>query len=154
MLMQTVCSEIDVVEKEIANHCCLTFDSEKGDKLINRWWYEIQNKLVNTTRSVKLANTFEVNPWENYRVFKAVSKRNSNGKDTNVTNYNFQPKTNGTTYTTPKWWNAYNKVKHKRVQPDSDGLNYKKANLRNLFNALATLYLLEFEFDEKCCQNC
>lgn len=57
-----------------------------------------------------------------------------------------QPKTNGTTYATPKWWNAYNKVKHKRVQSDSDGLNYKKANLQNLSNAFAALYLLEFEF--------
>ncbi|MGN0575580.1 MAG: hypothetical protein ACI4J2_06055, partial [Ruminococcus sp.] len=54
--------------------------------------------------------------------------------------------TNGITYATPKWWNAYNKVKHKRVQSDADGLNYKKANLENLANAFAALYLLEFEF--------
>lgn len=146
MLMQAVCSEIDVVGKEIASHYCSTFDSEKGDKPINRWWYEIQDKLVDTTRSVKFANTFEVNPWENYRVVRAVSERNNNGRVINVTNYNLQPKTNGTTYATPKWWNAYNKVKHKRVQSDSDGLNYKKANLQNLSNAFAALYLLEFEF--------
>ena len=146
MLMQAVCSEIDVVGKEIASHYSPAFAKEDGNKPINRWWYEIQDKLVDTTRSVKFANTFEVNPWEKYRVVKAVSQRNNKGNVTNVTNYNLQPKTNGTTYATPKWWNAYNKVKHKRVQSDSDVLNYKKANLWNLSNAFAALYLLEFEF--------
>lgn len=146
MLMQAVCSEIDVVGKEIASHYSNVFAQEDGNKPINRWWYEIQDKLVDTIRSVKFANAFDVNPWENYRVVRTVSQRNSNGRVINVTNYNLQPKTNGTTYATPKWWNAYNKVKHKRVQSDSDGVNYKKANLQNLSNAFAALYLLEFEF--------
>lgn len=146
MLMQAVCSEIDVVGKEIAGYYCPTFDLEKDDKPINRWWYEIQDKLPNTIRSVKFANAFEVNPWENYRVVMKVSQRNNNGNVINVTNYNLQGKTKGITFSTPKWWNAYNKVKHKRVQSDADGINYKKANLRNLSNAFAALYLLEFEF--------
>ncbi|MDP8584126.1 hypothetical protein [Enterococcus lactis] len=38
---------------------------------------------------------------------------------------------------TPKWWRRYNNVKHGR------SMNYKEANLENVLNALASLYLLE-----------
>ena len=38
----------------------------------------------------------------------------------------------------PFWWDAYNKVKHHRAEND----NIKKANLENVFNALAALYVL------------
>lgn len=146
MLMQAVCSEIDVVGKEIAGYYLSTFEQEEGNKPINRWWYEIQDKLPNLNREVSFSDSFIVHPWENYRVVKVVSQRNNNGNVINVTNYNLQPKANGVSYSTPKWWNAYNKVKHKRVQTDADGLNYNKANLQNLSNAFAALYLLEFEF--------
>lgn len=146
MLMQAVCSEIDVVGKEIANHYSTAFEKEDGKKPINRWWFEIQDKLPDLNRNISFAHSFDINPWENYRVAKSVSQRNNNGKIINVTNYNLQLKTNGIVYATPKWWNAYNKIKHKRVQSDSDGVNYKKANLRNLSYAFAALYLLEFEF--------
>lgn len=40
-------------------------------------------------------------------------------------------------YKSPDWWTPYNKVKHKRVH------NYRKANLKNVVNALAGLYILE-----------
>lgn len=40
-------------------------------------------------------------------------------------------------YNSPDWWTPYNKVKHKRVT------NYKKANLKNVLNSLAALYILE-----------
>jgi hypothetical protein len=146
MLMQAVCSEIDVVGKEIASHYSHAFEQEDGNKTINRWWFEIQDRLPNLNREISFSDSFKLNPWMNYRVVKAVTQRNNNGKITNVTNYNLQSKANGVTYAAPKWWNAYNKVKHKRVQSDSDGVNYKKANLQNLANAFAALYLLEFEF--------
>jgi hypothetical protein len=146
MLLQAVCSEIDVVGKEIASHYSHDFEQENGNKTINRWWFEIQDRLHNLSREISFSDSFKLNPWMNYRVVKIVTQRNTNGKITNVTNYNLQTKTNGVTYTTPGWWNAYNKVKHKRVQSDSDGVNYKKANLQNLANAFAALYLLEFEF--------
>lgn len=38
----------------------------------------------------------------------------------------------------PKWWKAYNKVKHERLSNE----NYKKGNLENVFMALMGLYLL------------
>lgn len=43
-------------------------------------------------------------------------------------------------YKSPDWWTPYNNVKHKRVH------NYKKANLKNVVNALAGLYILENYF--------
>lgn len=38
---------------------------------------------------------------------------------------------------TPYWWKKYNEVKHGR------SMNYRKANLKNILYALASLYLLE-----------
>lgn len=43
----------------------------------------------------------------------------------------------------PVWWKAYNCLKHNRVN------SFKKANLGNLLNALAGLYLLEIYYYNK-----
>lgn len=43
-------------------------------------------------------------------------------------------------YTSPKWWGSYNSIKHNRV------LKYKEANLENIINGLASLYLVEMYF--------
>lgn len=150
MLMQAVCSEIDVVGKEIASHFSGDFQKDKEKKSINRWWYEIQDTMPDVFRTVSFSDGIERNPWDKYRVVKVVSqKTDKNGNLKDAINYNLQPKCNGITYATPKWWNAYNKVKHKRLDVENDVVNYKKANLDNLTNAFAALYLLEFEFMKK-----
>lgn len=150
MLMQAVCSEIDVVGKEIASYFSADFQNDKGNKPINRWWFEIQDAMPDVFRTVSFADSIERNPWDKYRVVKVVSQRtDKNGELKDVSNYNLQPKDSSITYATPKWWNAYNKIKHKRLDSDNDGVNYKKANLDNLTNAFASLYLLEFEFMKK-----
>lgn len=41
------------------------------------------------------------------------------------------------TYKSPDWWSPYNGVKHERLQ------NFRHANLKNVANALAGLYILE-----------
>ena len=43
------------------------------------------------------------------------------------------------------WWTAYNKVKHQRTTLDESTnlINFTKANLLNVSNAYAALYLLE-----------
>lgn len=46
-------------------------------------------------------------------------------------NWSLQP------YNSPDWWPPYNNVKHKRIK------NYKEANLKNVLNSLAALYILE-----------
>ena len=40
-------------------------------------------------------------------------------------------------YSAPDWWTPYNRVKHERLE------NFRKANLKNVMNALAGLYTLE-----------
>ena len=42
-----------------------------------------------------------------------------------------------TPYHSPDWWSPYNDVKHERIN------NYKSANLKNVLNALAGLFILE-----------
>lgn len=146
MLFQSVCSEIDVVGKEIAAYFNEQFEHEDGKKPINRWWYEIQDNLIDINREIVFADSFPLKPWERFRVAQKISTQTRNGQQVAVTNYNLQPKTDGVEYATPKWWNAYNKVKHKRLKNDAEGVNYMKANLLNLSNAFAALYLLEFDF--------
>ena len=43
-------------------------------------------------------------------------------------------------YKSPDWWSPHNEVKHERI------INYQKANLKNVVNALAGLYILELYF--------
>lgn len=146
ILFQAVCSEIDVVGKEIASYYNPSFENEDKIKNINKWWFEIQDSLPDLNREILFADSYTVKPWEKYRVVKSVSQRMQGGKQVKVTNYNLQPKTSGIIYSTPKWWNAYNKVKHQRLKNEDDGVNYKKANLQNISNAFGALYLMEFEF--------
>lgn len=146
ILFQAVCSEIDVVGKEIAAYFNPSIDSETGTRPINRWWFEIQDMLTDINREVTFADSFILRPWDNYKVARVVSYQVREGREIAITKYNLHPKTDGISYATPSWWNAYNKVKHKRLQTEGDVLNYKKANLKNLASAFAALYLLEFEF--------
>lgn len=53
-------------------------------------------------------------------------------------------------YSELEWWsgsNGYNGVKHNRV------VNFKNANLKNVINALAGLFLLEMYFLKEICKN-
>lgn len=43
-------------------------------------------------------------------------------------------------FNSPFWWTPYNNVKHNRL------MNYKSANLENVINSLAGLYILELYF--------
>ncbi|MBM4764689.1 hypothetical protein [Bacillus sp. B15-48] len=47
-------------------------------------------------------------------------------------------------YQSPSWWSNYNKVKHNRSNKDTEGNFYfEEANLGNVLNALAGLFVLE-----------
>lgn len=50
-------------------------------------------------------------------------------------------------YKSPTWWINYNEVKHHRLE------KYKKANLKNVINALAGLYILELYFVKEIGRN-
>ena len=147
LLIQAICSEIDVVGKALASSFSEDFAKEKGTKPINRWWYELQDKLPEIDKVVKFADSYEISPWANYRVEKKISTyTDKNGKLKERTNYNLAVKDDKKTYETPKWWNSYNKIKHHRTDFDGDEVNYKIANLLNLSNSIAALFILETEY--------
>lgn len=135
-LMQAVCSEIDVVAKAIAIALDPTFvdDYTTG---IQKWGFVLQKKMPNIlTTKVKFYYDIEVCPWGNWEYEKykdskeRIKYRLVKGKKT------------------PEWWIAYNSVKHHRTKiSDENGTtNYSKANLQNLINCFAALFILETEF--------
>ncbi len=144
MLFQAICSEIDVVGKIIAQNFGLLLDDNIIS--INKWWFYVQDNLPDVYREISFCDSILINPWKNYGVKEVTSLQNRNGRNVVVTRYNLKDKTHGVEYATPKWWTSYNKVKHKRLEADTQGINYEKANLANVINALGALYLLEFEF--------
>lgn len=53
-----------------------------------------------------------------------------------------------TEITNPQWWKYYNKVKHERIDIE---IFLKKANLENVMNAIAALYILERDICKELC---
>lgn len=149
LLIQAICSEIDVVGKAIASNLSDIFNKENGTKSINRWWFEIQDRLENIDKEIRFGDSFTVTPWRAYRVEKQIRKyKDKNEVEKERISYNLKKK-DTLQYSTPKWWNAYNKIKHHRMDMDGDELNYKKANLFNLANCITGLFLLESEYMKK-----
>ncbi len=135
-LYQAVCSEIDVVGKKLANEVNSNFKSEDESNNILKWWYEIQDWYSDwKKKTVSFRQQYNLTPWE---YFKVEYLANINGRMyyrvSQVNNFKM-----------PTWWTAYNKVKHNRTSIDkkTNAQNYIKANLLNLSNAYAALYLLE-----------
>ncbi len=141
-LYQAICSEIDALCKEyckyitktpfekgkckIDTNCCAK-KKEKNEKCridINCYAKcilgkhpEIEKQTVDVLRYVNRELTLELTPWKGW----------SPG-------------------TPPEWWKKYNKVKHDRFNSDTTDTNkrnYQHANLENVLNAQAALYVLE-----------
>ena len=155
-LFQAVCSEVDVVGKELAKQLHNNFTPSKNTG-INEWWYHIisANKITDwsfnntgvnnsyvkftsscndlTERTCMLLGREAIQPWKDYTVIRNPKK----GSKRYILDSNHQAKT-------PFWWGDYNSVKHNRTEINDKQLaNYTKANLGNLFNAFAALYSLE-----------
>lgn len=113
MLYQSICSEIDCLLKEICN---LINPSIKVRKMPE--YYDIVvAKYKKITKEVVIFNKskIQIKPWAKWTKEKA-----------------------------PEWWTYYNNVKHHRFEKDKkNNYNYKNANLKNLMNALAALYIVE-----------
>lgn len=130
MLLQVICSEIDVVGKVIGQHFNSAFVVDNNTN-INKWGYQVQTAFPTIqSKRVIFWNEFELMPWA-----KWVYVVSANG-------YPILDKT--VNAKTPFWWNAYNGVKHQRT---SIGLgqrpNYMRANLKTVTNALSALYIME-----------
>ena len=135
-LYQATCSEIDVVAKYIAEYFDPSFKKAQH-KNIQKWGYIVHNQFpAIETISIRFTNDDVFIPWKNwcYEITK-----NKHGKKI----YKLCENKN-----TPKWWTAYNKVKHERafINNDNGKSNYTQANLSNLIYSLSALYVLETLF--------
>lgn len=134
-IYQAVCSEIDVIGKVIAHELDNNFRIEDKQNNIQKWWLIIQPWFSSACdeKEIFFYHSYKLNPWDNYEV---ESYRNRRGATC------IRLKNNAAT---PSWWSAYNRVKHNRTSLDRNRneLNYVKANLWNVSNAFAALYLLE-----------
>ena len=131
-LIQAVCSEIDVVAKEIAEHFNPNFSTIQRPNIAH-WGYVITNNMPQITKArVFFTNGYVVKPWDKFG-YTQYPDKNGNVR------YKLLPNCN-----TPSWWSDYNKMKRQRTSRSSDGeINFVKANLKNMVLSLAALFSLE-----------
>lgn len=136
-LYQAVCSEIDVVGKEIAINVNPDF-LIKDNCSIKKWGFEMQQKFGSIKDALVLFNReTELQPFKKWQYEKTFSKKNTPylrivGGDDGVI----------------KWWKDYNAVKHQRIGLVADNGNFCLANQRNLVLAFSALFLMESMFIE------
>lgn len=113
-MYQSICSEIDCLLKEV----CKQLEGESKAGKIGAYCKVIQKyfKYFNNETVYFYKSRIELEPWKNWSDINA-----------------------------PTWWTMYNKVKHHRMETDSTTKRqyYKFANLGNVLNALAALYIVE-----------
>lgn len=112
-IYQSICSEIDCLLKEL----CKQIDIKADRKNINDYRLIISSHFKNFANETVYfhQSEIELQPWKDCEV------------------------------QTPIWWTYYNKVKHQRMDIDKESNKpyYKFANLENVLNALAALYIVE-----------
>ena len=131
-LFQAVCSELDVLGKEILLHFEPDFKI-KGTTGIMHWGYGITRYMRDSLSAAVCFNEkTTLKPWDKFACVQFQDKNNA-------TRYKLDEKCE-----TPTWWSDYNKVKHSRTTSTEDGrVNYQRANFGNLVQAFAALYVLE-----------
>ena len=128
-LLQTICSEIDVVAKAVCFHFDNTFPTK--DAKIQRWGFRLQKEFPDiTNQTIYFRQQKKFTPWAKWTIEQKLNKQ---GKT-----YLAYAENCGS----PFWWNAYNAVKHARTTIDDGRVNYEKANLKNVLYALGALYIL------------
>jgi hypothetical protein len=132
-LYQAVCSEIDVVAKEIASSINDNF--KVNDANIQKWGYEIQQFYNNiNTEKILFNGDLTVVPFGRWQYEWSITKDNKRKLKL----------VNGCQ--TPIWWKNYNDVKHQRIGLITGTKNFTKANQHNLILAFSALFLLEYLF--------
>ena len=115
--IQSICSEIDVVMKELCE-----YDKEPNDK-------EPNDRKPNDRKNM---NDY-INPiLSNYSEIKNMVVQSGNILHKPFDNWDESKPAQSL-----PWWDAYNSIKHGRV------INMKEANLENVLKSLMALYLLE-----------
>lgn len=142
-LLLSVCSEIDVVGKMMAHEKNPDYKPDDKKNNIYKWWVEIQDAFQTggkslTEQEVKFFDTATLTPWKKFRI-----ERTTNQKGHKNVRLVQSPKAK-----IPAWWHIHTDIKHNRTNKmDASGkVNYMEANLENVANAFAGLYVLEHSF--------
>ena len=99
-LLEAVCSEIDVVGKEIAHQIDRSFKINDTSANIQKWWFVIQQWFIeDDLQPIMMIDDMEFSPWKDYKIVQTKSKTGS---------YYLKLEDG---IKTPSWWTAYNKVK-------------------------------------------
>lgn len=140
-LLQAACSEIDVVAKIIDGYAYSDFDGGT----IAKWGYYLQLLFPDLNKKTVIFNDdYSIQPWGKWELIKVV-RTDKNGKQ--ITTHKLKDK-----FKHPQWWTANNKSKHERTSPyNNSNINYNRANLKNVVNAFAALYIIETLFYNYIC---
>ncbi len=134
-LYQAVCSEIDVVGKEIAQRVNPNFTVDTRTN-IQKWGYEFQRQFGGIKDiSVSFIGEQRLQPFFNWE-YETYTDRGGSHKIRLA---------NGATNVIP-WWRNYNKVKHQRIGLVTGTQNFPLANQFNLISSLSALFLMETLF--------
>ncbi|MED9891319.1 hypothetical protein [Ruminococcus champanellensis] len=134
-LYQAVCSEIDVVGKEIAQRVNPNFTVDTRTN-IQKWGYELQQQFGNIKDlRVSFIGEQTLQPFLNWE-YETYTDRGGSHKIRLA---------NGVTNVIP-WWRNYNKVKHQRIGLVTGTQNFPLANQFNLILSLSALFLMETLF--------
>lgn len=134
-LYQAVCSEIDVVGKEIAVAINPNFKIDYKTN-IQKWGYEIQQAfpMIKDTK-ICFNDDLIIQPYENWEYEKHTTTDKNGIKKTKL---RIKDKKNAII-----WWRNYNSIKHRRIGLLEGTKNFQLANQNNLIQAYSALFLLE-----------
>lgn len=134
-LYQAVCSEIDVVGKEISIAVNPNFKINSGTT-IKKWGYELQQRFPTIKDVVVRFNDEEViQPFRDWE-YEKCSYTDKNGKKRNGLKIKDDKKP-------IQWWRNYNDIKHRRIGLVEGTKNFLLANQSNLIQSFSALFVIE-----------
>lgn len=124
------CAEIDVVAKVFCAELESGFNKDTMPyycKVLTNHFVDFKERVINF-----IPQRYNIYPWEDWTYTESKDRRGVQ-------------RVNGSG---PEWWSVHNKVKHSRTLVNKEDLtiNFKKANQKNVINALAGLYQIEMYF--------
>lgn len=139
-LYQAVCSEIDVVGKEIASAVNPSFKIDNNTN-IKKWGYEVQQHFpLLKDRKVLFVDGTCFQPFKDWE-YEYHTTSTAKGDRTELRIKDAKQ--------TIVWWRNYNKIKHRRIGLVEGTQNFQLANQQNLIQAFAALYTLETQYIEE-----
>ena len=133
-LYQAVCSEIDVVGKEIAVSINPDFKIDNRTN-VKKWGYEVQQKFKLKDYVILFDEREQLQPFINWEYEKYTVRMKKGEKRQEL-----RIKDSKESIT---WWRNYNNIKHRRIGLVEGTNNFQLANQQNLILAFSALFLLE-----------